>query len=225
MSSPSKQAKNMMKQMREDIMKLSDMSKTAKTISDYKAIEKHTKKIDAQTRALNRLNKQIQRSKTRKIQRDARKTARETRKAQREKLRASKKAARATRRVTRKKTPSPIVEIVSPGKTLDSYIVSENYKPASQKAKTPSPSQFARDITLGQGITVSPGMLAEIEKIERETRKKAASKKPSPLTMDELEELKEMENELLMEGELIGGKKMKKKKGKKHATRRYRKRR
>ena len=112
----------------------------------------------------------------------AKKTARVL---EREKTRRARKtqrdAARKTRKITRGKKTTEIKLNVSPSKTLEDYVKKTPYF----KRPEPSARQRALELTVGQGIDVTPEMLKEIEEAQRLQQRIKSDE-------EELEELEQM---------------------------------
>jgi len=131
--------------------------------------------LKKKVKAAKKTARALEREKTRKAKKTQREAARKTRKTQRE-------AARKTRKMARGKKAAKITIDVSPGKTLEDYVRQSPYF----KRPTPSARQRALELTVGQGMDVTPDMLQQIEEAQQRVQQRVKTDD------EELEELERM---------------------------------
>ena len=90
--------------------------------------------------------------------------------------------------MARGKKAAKITIDVSPGKTLEDYVRQSPYF----KRPTPSARQRALELTVGQGMDVTPDMLQQIEEAQQRVQQRV---KTDDEELEELEELIEDEIE------------------------------
>ena len=158
---------------------MSSMSEFRDSVKRERELLKLMKKKEQEKRKNLRKAAATLKKKARAVRKTARALEREkTRKAKK----TQREAARKTRKMARGKKAAKITIDVSPGKTLEDYVRTSPYF----KRPTPSARQRALELTVGQGMDVTPDMLQQIEEAQQRVQQRVKTDD------EELEELERM---------------------------------